>query len=235
METVFEAWRAQLDDADAFREPGTTVRVRTEGHDDSVSVVVLFDRVLVSVFCAPPQSVRAALENHQPPETLAEETTMARLVGPIERTLGPAVLGYLDGERVTPQDPGGLITVDGDDPGLLALAERCGPEEAAESDIGAWSSPVRVLAQGGLIVAAAGFQVWADSLAHLGVLTDRPYRREGHGRRVAGAAVADAVEQGLIPQWRTRTDLTASRRLAAVLGFEERGRQAVFWPRPPPD
>lgn len=97
METVFEAWRTQLDDADAFREPGTTVRVRTEGHDDSVSVVVLFDRVLVSVFCAPPQSVRAALENHQPPEALAEETTVARLVGPIERTLGPAVLGYLDG------------------------------------------------------------------------------------------------------------------------------------------
>ncbi|MBA2552623.1 MAG: GNAT family N-acetyltransferase [Geodermatophilaceae bacterium] len=230
METVFETWRVQLDDPDAFRQPGMTLRVRADGHDDSISVIVLLDRVLVSVSRTPAAQLRTALEHHRPPETLVEEATMARMVGAIERTLGPAVLEYLDADQFVPQDSSGLIAVDADDAGLAALAERCGPEDAAESDVRVWASPVWVLAEGDMVVAASGFEVWADAVAHLGVLTDPSHRGRGLGRRVAGAAVAAALERGLIPQWRARADLTASRRVAEVLGFEERGQQAVFWP-----
>lgn len=231
METVFDAWRVQLDDPDAFRQAGVTVRVRPDGHDNAISVVVLLDRVLVSLSRTPPADLRAALENHRPPMSLVEEATMTRLVGGIERTLGPAVLGYLDADRFRPQDPTGLIAIDGDDPGVRVLAERSGPEDAAESDVRVWSSPVWVLAEGDAVIAAAGFEIWADAVGHLGVLTDPAYRNRGLGRRVAGAAVAAALQRGLVPQWRARSDGAASRRVAQALGFEERGGQAAFWPQ----
>ncbi len=230
MERVFEAWRVQLGDPDAFRDPGLSLRVRAGGDDQSISVVALLDRVLVTVGRTPPDHLRSAFENHRPPQTLADIDTMTRMVGPIDRTLGPAVLGYVEAENFQPQDGSGLITVDGDDTGLAALSERSGPDEVAESALRSWISPVWVLAKGDLIVAAAGFEVWADTVAHLGVLVEPGHRGQAFGRRVAGAATAAALDAGLAPQWRCRVDLAPSRRIAQVLGFEERGRQAAFWP-----
>jgi hypothetical protein len=51
---------------------------------------------------------------------------------------------------------------------------------------------------------------------------------------VAAAAVRRALAAGLVPQWRARITLMASRRIATSLGFVELGRQASFRLAAPP-
>jgi hypothetical protein len=51
----------------------------------------------------------------------------------------------------------------------------------------------------------------------------------------AGDLVARSAATGLLPQWRARTTLLASRQIARSLGFVELGRQATYeLPTPPP-
>ncbi|MFF4728857.1 GNAT family N-acetyltransferase [Streptomyces mirabilis] len=59
--------------------------------------------------------------------------------------------------------------------------------------------------------------------AHIGVLTAPGARGRGLARVTGSATVAHALAAGLLPQWRARPP--ASRRVAAVLGFEELGSQ----------
>lgn len=78
----------------------------------------------------------------------------------------------------------------------------------------------------GRVIAAAGWCRWPTGVAHLSVLTVPDQRGRGVARAVAGAAVADALAAGLLPQWRARP--LASRRVALALGFRELGSQLSF-------
>ncbi len=64
-------------------------------------------------------------------------------------------------------------------------------------------------------------------IAHLGVLTPPPFRRRGFGLLSAALATNEALDFGLVPQWRSRIENTASRRTAARLGFVEVGSQTT--------
>jgi GNAT superfamily N-acetyltransferase len=111
---------------------------------------------------------------------------------------------------------------------LDVLGADCDPADAAESALAAWTHWIRVIREGDRVVAAAGAQVWASALAHVGVLTRPDRRRRGLGADVAAAVVRDALAAGLVAQWRARTELTASRRLAGSLGFVELGQQVSY-------
>ena len=80
----------------------------------------------------------------------------------------------------------------------------------------------------GRVVAASGYQVWHGQLGHLSVLVAPALRGRGLGKAVAARAVGQVVEAGLVPQWRARSTLVASRQLAGSLGFVELGRQASY-------
>ncbi|WP_425321545.1 GNAT family N-acetyltransferase [Catellatospora chokoriensis] len=76
---------------------------------------------------------------------------------------------------------------------------------------------------GSHVVAAAGYRRWPGQAAHMCVLTAPPHRGRGLARIVGGAAVADALANDLLPQWRARPE--PSRRVARALGFHELGTQ----------
>ncbi|MER6699457.1 GNAT family N-acetyltransferase [Streptomyces fimicarius] len=140
----------------------------------------------------------------------------------INEVLGPAHLLFLTPSRFRPV-PSVAERVPGDDPLLLALLDRCGPGDADESALADITSSARVLRRDGQIAAAAGHELWPRGTAHLSILTDPRHRRRGLALDVASAAVADALSQGLLCQWRGRT--LASRRVAQTLGFQETGFQ----------
>jgi L-amino acid N-acyltransferase YncA len=71
---------------------------------------------------------------------------------------------------------------------------------------------------------SAGYRNWPCAIAHLSVLTASASRGRGLARAAASAAVAHAIEEGKLPQWRARAQ--ASRRVARALGFRELGSQA---------
>ncbi|MDO3701781.1 GNAT family N-acetyltransferase [Micromonospora sp. C28SCA-DRY-2] len=142
----------------------------------------------------------------------------------IRDVLGPATLAYLDEPEFQPAT--GMVDVAPLPPGhpdLAAFLAAVAADEAAESGLRDVTSPVFVVREGSRVVAAAGYRRWPGSVAHLGVLTGAGFRGRGLAAAVAAAAVADALGDDLLPQWRARPE--PSRRLARRLGFRELGDQ----------
>jgi RimJ/RimL family protein N-acetyltransferase len=137
---------------------------------------------------------------------------------------GPAALAYLDPADFRPQ-PGDAITgpLDLDHPGLRQFLMAAGPDDLEESGMQEITSPAFAVREHGQVVAAAGYRDWPCATAHLSVLTAASARGRGLARAAASAAVARAIEEGRLPQWRARPQ--ESRRIARALGFRELGSQ----------
>jgi GNAT superfamily N-acetyltransferase len=138
--------------------------------------------------------------------------------------LGPASLAYVDADGFVAVH--GSVTVErlaAGDADVGALLDAADEAEAGESGLREILSDAFVLREGREVVAAAGYRPWLDTAAHVSVLTAARRRGEGLAKVVASAAVADALERGLLPQWRARPE--ASRRVARSLGFDEVGAQ----------
>lgn len=177
----------------------------------------------------------------------ADAEATSRLLGPVAEVTGSAVLSYLDPAHLDPTHlnsgqpparPGAVAAADAATAAHLAVA--CPASERDESGIlqitsapWVWREPGHAPGQPA-VAAACGYQVWDGGLAQFSVLVHPDRRGRGLGRAVAAAAVRAAVAEGLIPQWRARSSLLASRRIAETLGFTELGWQAVYRLRRPP-
>ncbi|MFC6023385.1 GNAT family N-acetyltransferase [Plantactinospora solaniradicis] len=142
---------------------------------------------------------------------------------PINETLGPATLAYCDTASFRPVQSSAVQTSPADHTDMRTLLARVPTEDADESGLAGITSPAFVVRSGSDIIAAAGYRAWPSKTAHLSVLTAPAERRRGLARVVATAAVAAALEDDLLPQWRARPE--ASRRVARALGFSELGSQ----------
>lgn len=143
---------------------------------------------------------------------------------PVAEILGPASLAYLDPAEFRPQ-PGGAVTtpLHLDHPSFGQFLLAAGTDDVEESGIQRITTPAFAVREHGQVVAAAGYRDWPCGTAHLSVLTASAARGRGLGRAAASAAVAHAIEEGRLPQWRARPQ--ASRRVARALGFRELGFQ----------
>ena len=147
-----------------------------------------------------------------------------RVALPVEDVLGPATLAYLDEDDFCPAKRAAaaesLSPQHADLAGLLASVDA---EEAGESGLGEITSAAFAVRDGTRIVAAAGYRHWPGSVAHVSVLTAPEYRGQGLAKVAASAAAGDALQNGLLPQWRARPE--PSRRVARALGFRQLGSQ----------
>ncbi|MFL1592630.1 GNAT family N-acetyltransferase [Rhodococcus ruber] len=151
---------------------------------------------------------------------------------------------WVDATRV--RDP--LISHEVDD--LAELLRRCPPDDATEAGLeNVTEAGLEIVTEAGLEnVTEAGLEnvtgeassfVLLDDdhrplsgavytevqsiLADVTALTVPEHRRIGLAATVATLATHDALDAGLVPQWRARRDNTAGRGLAAVLGYTELG------------
>ena len=142
----------------------------------------------------------------------------------VEDVLGPASLAYVDaGAFVAVHGGVAVERLPAGDVRVRELLDASDPAEAGESGLREIVSDAFVVREGLEVVAVAGYRPWLDTAAHVSVLTAAGRRGEGLAKVVASAAVADALERGLLPQWRARPE--ASRRVARALGFDEVGGQ----------
>ncbi|MFF4893902.1 GNAT family N-acetyltransferase [Micromonospora chersina] len=138
--------------------------------------------------------------------------------------LGPASLAYLDEQEFRPATGAADIAqLPPGHPDLDRLVADVSEDDVAESGIDEITSPVFVVRDRARVAAAAGYRQWPRSVAHLCVLTSSHLRGRGLASAVASAAVAEALQNQLLPQWRARPE--SSRRLARRLGFRELGDQ----------
>ncbi|WP_328543875.1 GNAT family N-acetyltransferase [Streptomyces europaeiscabiei] len=186
-------------------------------------VVVLGGASIVTVPSVQVAELMAGASRKLSNEELVDEGRL-REVLPVLDVLGPASLLYLDRADFFPVQGGAAVekVTCGDDE-LAELLARAGEEDAGESGLEDITSPAFVLRDGDKVVAAAGYQAWPRSVAHLSVLVEPDHQGRGLARVVASAAVAHALDAGLLPQWRARP--YPSRRVALALGFQELGSQ----------
>ncbi|MCG5219375.1 GNAT family N-acetyltransferase [Streptosporangium soli] len=138
--------------------------------------------------------------------------------------LGPATLAYLDaGDFVAAHTESEVESLPADHHDIRELVASVGRQDAEESGLEEIASTAFAIREGRAVIAAAGYRAWLGMAAHLSVLTAPGHRGRGLARRVASAAAADAMANGLVPQWRARPE--PSRRVARALGFREFGSQ----------
>ncbi len=165
------------------------------------------------------------------PGVLADPTTLLRICdGHLARLVGHAVLGYTD-RYAKPSVPGSVALEDvpvDDAPSAAASLERaCPPDDVAEVGLAEMSRLFVTLDDRDHPTSGAGYDEWQGLLAHLGVLTPPALRSAGWGTLAAALALNDALDAGLVAQWRARSDNLASRRLARKLGFTRAGEQTT--------
>lgn len=141
------------------------------------------------------------------------------------RLLGRATLAFTDSYVPGPHLETAVVT---DDPAAVQdLEASCPPDDVTEVGLGGMARALVTLDELDRPTAGAGYEEWQGIVGHLGVLTPPPFRRQGHAMVAAGIATNDALDAGLVPQWRARTENRASRRTAARLGFREVGTQTT--------
>lgn len=188
-----------------------------------IGIVVLGEEVLAT---APdPETARLAEQalGGLPYAALTDTSALSSRL-PVADVMGPAALAYLDPAEFRPQ-PGGFSVrpVGLDHPDFRRFVLEAASFEVAESGIEEISTAAFAVLEHGQVVAAAGYRNWPCAAAHLNVLTATAARGRGLARAAASAAVAHAIGEGRLPQWRARP--LASRHVARALGFRELGSQ----------
>ncbi|WP_216905464.1 GNAT family N-acetyltransferase [Nocardia noduli] len=194
-----------------------------------VGIVVLQGRAIMTA----PDSETAAALRGAVTELSVEDLVDPEVLGtvlPLAGVLGPATLAYVD-EFDFRAAVSGSVSVDrlpADHPDLRRLENVAGEQESTESGLGELTSPAFTVQGRDGVVAAAGYRTWPSRTAHMSVLTAPENRGQGLARLTGSAAVAHALEAGLLPQWRARAP--QSRRVAIALGFQELGSQLSVRP-----
>jgi RimJ/RimL family protein N-acetyltransferase len=188
-----------------------------------VGIVVLGDSVLAT---APDHAAARLVEralSGLPAASLTDTVVLSRRL-PVAEVLGPAALAYLDPAEFRPQ-PGAAVTtpMGPDHPGFRQFLLAADADDLNESGIQEITTPAFAVREHAQVVAAAGYRDWPCGAAHLSVLTAAEARGRGLARAAASVAVAHALQEGRLPQWRARPQ--ASRHVAHALGFRELGFQ----------
>lgn len=191
-----------------------------------VGIVVINGEVLAT---APDHHIARLVEQALSGLAADSLTSTAALASrlPIEESLGPAALAYLDPAcfRLWPADDA-AEPLELDHPDITRYLHAASSEDLEESGIQAITSPAFAVREQGQVAAVAGYRDWPCAIAHLSVLTAAAARGRGLARAAASAAVTHAVNEGRLPQWRAQPE--ASRRIARALGFTELGTQLSF-------
>jgi GNAT superfamily N-acetyltransferase len=147
------------------------------------------------------------------------------------RPIGSALLLYAEIESNQPMaDQSNRIAFEGQ---IEVVLNKCLASEVEESGLSEMDTRFGEMDSKGDLVALAGYEIWNDTVAQLGVLVDPRQRGRGIGQKVARVAIEDARSKNLVPQWRARIDNVPSIHLAAELGFVQLGRQLALEIRTP--
>lgn len=141
------------------------------------------------------------------------------------RLLGEVVLGFTDAYAGQARDD--TVVVSKEMQAVIDLERSCPPDDVAEVGLSLMSQHFITLTDQGQATAAAGYGESQGILANVGVLVPPASRRAGHGTRAAAIATNDALDAGLVPQWRARRGHRGSLAVARRLGYREIGSQTT--------
>ena len=157
----------------------------------------------------------------QPHDVVVDSDFLRRaLAGRVDRIIGPAFLGYLDTLPMGPYDSDVRILATGDAAALDDLRREVSPQDWEHCGLAPGQPMAGCFVSSGL-VSAAGYEVWGERIAHIGVVTRPEARSTGYGRRCVQAITNHALAHGLIAQYRTLFSNAGAMAIARHLGFSE--------------
>ncbi|WP_375423595.1 GNAT family N-acetyltransferase [uncultured Friedmanniella sp.] len=213
------------DSLDPARNP---VRVVRAASSEQAMVIRLWQTfVLVG-----PDWFHERTAGSDPSELLDQSALLHCCEGHGARVLGQAALAYTD--RYAAVEGLRDVPVADDSATAVALEKTCPPDDVREVGLAEMAKVFITLDDRDRPTAGAGYDEWQGILGHLGALTAPEHRRSGRGTMAAALALNDALDVGLVPQWRARVDNVASRRLARRVGFTEVGAQTTVTLTPAP-
>jgi hypothetical protein len=219
-ETLREYWADRLGvTPDDFSGEGVTVGATDE---DGLTVFSCDDAVIIGS----PHSMQRVVDGQTEelssfnPTAGDEIRDWYSAFDRIETVLGPAFWGYTDQEAFKPVKSSARVLESADGSAYASFQEAIPPDE--------WDNGGPAFVPGetvGLfvddeLVAASGYEVWDELLAHLAVVTRSGQRGHSYGQVVVSRATELALSDGLIPQYRTLDAWPWSVALAENLGFE---------------
>ena len=102
---------------------------------------------------------------------------------------------------------------------LKTLQAACSALEWERSGSRLGEQPVVGAFNDGRLVAVAGYQIWDGGIAHISVIAHPQYRSCGYGKAVVSELTEEAINRGLVPQYRTLEANKFSVAIANRLGF----------------
>ncbi len=218
------AWARRLGLPDDALEPGTSWRLTRS--DDALAMFVSLwkHRVLIG-----PDWLLERAEGVDD-EELVSGPGLLGLTGRTPggapgRLLGEGVLAFAD--RYVEHEALETVVVADDPQAVHDLERQCPPDDVTEVGLAAMTERFVLLDDREATTAGSGYDEWEGILAHVGVLVPPALRRTGLGTLAAAMATNDALDSGLVPQWRARIENAASLGLARRLGYEAVGTQTT--------
>lgn len=211
------AWARELGLPDrAFDDPDVR-HVRVDDSADRIRLVTIAES---TALVGPAWAVERA-RHHSDSELARSGRLLALAKDHSGRCSGPIVLGWAAdfGKGVAVEEP--LVSHELEH--VVALEAACPPDDVAEAALTGKANWFTVVDDAHRPLASAGYAEWQGIIADMGALTLPTARHRGYGATAAQLATNDALDAGLVPQWRAHFDNVASRRLAAHLGYEELG------------
>lgn len=219
------AWARRLGLADDALQPGADRRL-TRADATVATFVSLWDhRVLVGPAWLLERAERLDDEVLVSGPGLLELASSGRHGGAPARIRGEAVLAFTD--AYVQHEQLETVVVADDPQAVHDLERQCPPDDVTEVGLAGLAQRFVLLDDREAATAGSGFDEWEGILAQLGVLVPPALRQSGLGTLAGALATNDALDSGLVAQWRCRRENVASMLLARRLGFEPVGTQTT--------
>lgn len=179
------------------------------------------DACVVSVPATTPDIERAKLRAAKPEEAFNAAFLAKTFVISSDKVTGPAWVGVADKGGFKPVKSEARLLTSKDEAAMRELAEGCGETAWKQSKIAVDRLTNFGLFAGGKLVAASGYLNMGGLLAYIGVITHPGHRGKGYARMVASASMSHALDNHLLPMWRTLDAHASAVKLAGTLGFEK--------------
>lgn len=133
--------------------------------------------------------------------------------------IGPATVRYADSTTLRPIDDDRVrLLTNTDLPSVESLRRAVDPTEWEHGGSGTDDRLAGAFVDGEL-AALAGYEVWGGAIAHLAIVTHPAYRRRGLAAPAVSLLAREALDRGLVPQYRALESNTPSIAISDRLGF----------------
>lgn len=222
LDQAIEGWAGRLEvDLASLENSGLTLIPREGSY--GITTLKFFDSIVA--ICQP--ALLSILSPLSPVDLLNMSLLLKNLNGYKVNPIGIASISYADSGTLK-KSPHFDIAHEGNVQEVESILSVCTEGEQEESGVA--TMPFIFIADSiaGKPGAVAGYEVWNDKIAQLGVLTKPEHRGQGLASSAAHAAAKAALDTGLIPQWRCQIGNVSSYRLSQKLGFHEVGLQLAI-------